>query len=85
MATVEIFDFPDELHRGLILRATKRGHSLEAEVRDILTAAVLDGGRVKLGTMLHKISRELGLTAEDLAVFDDIRDDTPATAQRFLE
>jgi hypothetical protein len=36
-----------------------------------------------LGTILQNIGREAGLTAEDLAIFDEVRDHSPARAVRF--
>ena len=39
MATLNIRDLPDEVHRRLRMRAAEHGRSMEAEARAILTAA----------------------------------------------
>jgi plasmid stability protein len=83
MAMLTVRKLPDEIHRGLAARAEKKGHSMESEVREILYNAVLGAERVKLGTVLQEISQEAGLTAEDLKIFETIRDQTPARAVRF--
>jgi hypothetical protein len=38
---------------------------------------------IGLGTILQNIGREAGLTAEDIAIFDEVRDYSPARAVRF--
>jgi hypothetical protein len=38
---------------------------------------------IGLGTILQNIGREAGLTAEDVAIFDEVRDYSPARAVRF--
>ena len=45
-------NLPDEVHRALRIRAAQHGHSMEAEAREILAAAVAPEGRVKLGSLL---------------------------------
>ena len=77
MPVMTIRNLPEEIHRALRVRAATRGHSMEAEVRQILTAAVAPEGRVKLGSLLADIGREAGLTDEEFAVFDEMRDKTP--------
>ena len=49
MAMLTVRNITDEVHRALRVRAAQRGHSMEAEVRDILESAVSPQGRVKLG------------------------------------
>lgn len=41
MARLNIRNLPDEVHRSLRVRAARAGKSMEAEAREILTAAVL--------------------------------------------
>ena len=36
MAMLTVRNIPDGVHRALRARATRRGHSMEAEVREIL-------------------------------------------------
>lgn len=82
MATVNVRNLPDAVHRALRVRAAHHGRSTEAEIRFILEEATRPAGRVKLGSLLTSIAREGGgLTATEAAVFD--RDKTPAEPMRF--
>jgi plasmid stability protein len=83
MAMLTIRNLPDEVHRALRLRAARNGRSTEGEVREILAAAVKPRERVRMGDALASMGRELGLTDEDLAVLDGVRDRTPATPPTF--
>ncbi|MGP4693912.1 FitA-like ribbon-helix-helix domain-containing protein, partial [Agrobacterium cavarae] len=47
MVAVTIRNLSDETHRALRARASYHGRSTEAEIRDILEAAVRPSGRVK--------------------------------------
>ncbi|TNC15888.1 plasmid stabilization protein [Methylobacterium terricola] len=67
----------EEAHRALKVRAAQHGRSTEAEMRDILEAAVRPAQRVRLGTLLASIGREADLTEEDVGRFDRIRDRRP--------
>jgi plasmid stability protein len=40
MAILTLRKLPDEIHRALRVRAARHGHSIEAEVREILARAV---------------------------------------------
>lgn len=84
MASVTIRNLPDEVHRALRVRAAHHGRSTEAEIRDILETAARPPERVKLGSLLASIAREAGgLTDEEVAIFDSVRDKTPAEPMRF--
>jgi plasmid stability protein len=83
MAMLTVRKVPDEVHRALVVRAERNGRSMETEVREILAGAVLGAERVKLGSVLQEISQEVGLTAEDLMIFEAVRDRTPARAVSF--
>ncbi|MDO5057546.1 MAG: plasmid stabilization protein [Lautropia sp.] len=83
MAILTIRNVPDDVHRALRVRAARHGRSTEAEVREILAAAVKPGKRVRVGDALSDIGRKIGLTNEDLTVFDRVRDRTPAQPLRF--
>lgn len=52
-------------------------------MRDILESAVKPPGRVMLGSMLAEIGRKLKLTEEEFAIFESVRDKTPARAASF--
>ena len=83
MAVLTVRNLPDEVHRALRVRAAQRGRSTEAEVREILADAVKPEKRVQLGDALAALGREIGLRNEDFAVFDQVRDKTPAEPPRF--
>ena len=78
MPTITVRNVPDEVHRALRVRAATHGRSTEAEIRAILETAVKPEGRIKLGTLLADIGRELG--GIDLKIE---RDKTPAEPLRF--
>lgn len=83
MAILTVRNVPDEVHRALRLRAAQHGRSTESEVREILANAVKPEQRVRLGDALAALGREVGLTDEDFAVLDQVRDKTPAEPMRF--
>jgi plasmid stability protein len=83
MAILTVRNVPDEVHRALRVRAARHGRSTEAEVREILAAAVKPEKRVRVGDSLAAIGRKLGLTNEDFAVFESVRDKTPAKPLSF--
>ena len=78
MASVTVRNLPDETHRALRVRAAMLGLSTEAEIRAILENAVRPDGRIKLGSLLAEIGREVG--GVDLEIE---RDRTPAEPVRF--
>ncbi|MCB1718119.1 MAG: plasmid stabilization protein [Candidatus Competibacteraceae bacterium] len=78
MAMLTVRNLPDEVHRALRIRAAQHGHSMEAEAREILAAAVAPEGRVKLGSLLADIGRQARLTDDEFGVFEQVRDKTPA-------
>jgi len=78
MASVTVRNLPDETHRALRVRAATHGRSTEAEIRAILESAVRPEGRIKLGTLLSEIGREVG--GIDLEIE---RDRTPAEPVSF--
>src|SRR6218665_3585139 len=84
MANVHVRNLPDAVHRALRVRAAHHGRSTEAEIRDILEMATGPPVRVKLGSLLDSIAREAGgLTDEEHALFESVRDGTPAEPMRF--
>lgn len=78
MASVTVRNLPDETHRALRVRAATHGRSTEAEIRAILENAVHPEGRIKLGSLLAEIGREVG--GIDLGIE---RDKTPAEPMSF--
>ncbi|WP_051000081.1 FitA-like ribbon-helix-helix domain-containing protein [Sinorhizobium fredii] len=73
----------DEVHRALRVRAAIHGPLIEAEVRDILGRAFIPKQRVCMGDALAEVGRRLGLTNDDFAVFDGVRDKAPPEPMRF--
>ena len=82
MPAVTIRNLSDETHRALRVRAAHHGRSTEAEIRDILEAAVRPSQRVKLGSLLVDIGREADLSESDVEVLQE-RDKTPAEPMTF--
>ncbi|MBF6134091.1 plasmid stabilization protein [Nocardia otitidiscaviarum] len=82
MKNVTIRNLSDEVHRAIRQRAAIHGRSVEAEMRAILAEAVQPPERIKLGSMLAEIGRELALTDEEHALLDN-RDRTPAEPLEF--
>lgn len=80
MAMLTVRNLPDEVHRALRIRAAEHGRSMEAEARVILESAVAPRDRVKLGSLLAEVGRRATLTDEEAAVFDEVRDKSPARA-----
>ena len=58
MAMLTVRNISDEVHRTLCARAAQHGHSMEAEVREILESVVSPAGLVKLGSLLADMGRQ---------------------------
>jgi plasmid stability protein len=82
MPAVTIRNLSDETHRALRVRAAHHGRSTEAEIRDILEAAVRPSQRVKLGSLLASIGREAELSDSDVEALQE-RDKTRAEPMTF--
>ena len=83
MPAVTIRNLPEATHRALKLRAAQHGRSTEAEIRDILEAAVRPADRLRLGSVLAEMSRKVGLTNADVEALEKGRDQRPAEPLRF--
>ncbi len=83
MAILTVRNVPDDVHRALRVRAAQHGRSTEAEVREILASVVKPEKRVRMGEALAAIGRKIGLTNEDFAVLESVRDKTPAKPTNF--
>jgi antitoxin FitA len=75
MSTITVRNLPEETHRALRARAALAGRSTEAEVRAILEAVARPDSRVKLGSLLAKIGRDVG--GVDLTVVRDASNPDP--------
>jgi len=83
MVSITVRNVPDEVHRAIRVQAAKHGRSTEAEIRSLLEVAAKPENRVGLGTKLYELGRKIGLTDEDVALFESIRDRTPAQPMVF--
>lgn len=83
MGMMTIRSIPDEVHNALKARAKQNHRSAEAEVRAILEEATRPENRFKMGDALANLSRKAGLTNEDVAALEQVRDQTPAEPMRF--
>ena len=83
MPSITVGKVPEDVHGAVGVRAARHGRSAEAEVRAILENAVKPERRVRLGDALASLGRKVGLTDEDFAVFEKVRDKTPAKPPRF--
>ena len=77
MAMLTVRNITDEVHRALRVRAAQRGHSMEAEVREILEAAVHPQARVKLGSLLADVGRRAKLSDDEFAALAQVRSQDP--------
>ncbi len=83
MAAVTIRNLSDETHQALRARAAYHGRSTEAEIREILEAAVRPSGRVKLGSLLAAIGHEAKMSKSDVEALQQQRDLTPEVPMTF--
>jgi len=83
MAVLTVRNVPDDVHRALRVRAAQHGRSTEAEVREILTAAVKPENRVRVGDALAAIGRKIGLTDEEVTILKSVRDRMSAELPKF--
>lgn len=82
MKNVTIRNLPDAVHRAIHQRAAAHGRSAEAEMRAIITAVVLPPERIKLGSLLAGIGRDVELTDEEHAALT-ARDRSPVEPLEF--
>jgi len=78
MSSITVRNLPAETHRALRVRAAMAGRSTEAEVRAILESIARPEGRIKLGSLLAEIGRQV--EGFDLEVE---RDKSPAEPMSF--
>ena len=70
MAMLTVRNLPDDVHRALRLLAAENGVSTEAAVRNLLTAAVKPASRLLLGDAMAALSREAGVTRQDIEALE---------------
>jgi plasmid stability protein len=83
MAMLTVRNLPEQVHRALRVRAAQHSRSMEAEVREILEAAISPQGRVKLGSLLADMGRQAKLSDAEFDVFEHVRDKTPSRPVSF--
>lgn len=83
MPALNIRNIPDEIHRGLKALAARHGRSAEAEVRELIAAAVKPEGRLRMGEAMAAIWQPLNVTDEERAIIDGARDRAPAKPMSF--
>ena len=83
MPVLTIRGVPDEVHRALRLRAASNGHSMEAEVRDILKITLKQDVSVQMGEALASLGQRIGLTDDDFRAIEAVRENAPAEPVAF--
>ena len=83
MGMLTVRNLPDSVHRALRVQAAQHGRSTEAEVREILAAAVKPETRLRMGDALVAFARQVGLTNQDVEALQQAKDVTPAEPMRF--
>ncbi|MEN5162415.1 FitA-like ribbon-helix-helix domain-containing protein [Achromobacter kerstersii] len=69
MPTLTIRNLSEDVLRALRIRAEQHGRTIEAEVRAILKEATRSEKRIKLGSLLARIGRQVNLTDEEALLF----------------
>ena len=64
MASITVRNLPDEIHRALRVRAAQNGRSTEAEIREILEAAVKPKDRLMIGSELAAFGDKYNLDVD---------------------
>ena len=83
MASITVRNVPNDVHRAPHVLAAQHGRSAEAEIRDFLERAVKPAKRVRLGDALAALGRKVGVTDEDIAAIDQMRDKSLAKPMKF--
>ncbi len=60
MPNLTVRNLSEEVHRALRTRAARHGRSTEAEIRVILEETVRPPKRLKIGSEIRRIGREVG-------------------------
>ena len=71
MPNLTVRNLSEETHRALRVRAARHGRSTEAEVRIILEENVLPPKRLKIGSEIQRIAREVG--GPQIGKIDDLK------------
>jgi antitoxin FitA len=83
MPALTVRNLPEDVHRALKALAAKNGNSTEAQVREILAAAVKPKEGQRVGEALWNLGRAIGLTDAETVELEANRDRSPATPMSF--
>ncbi|MFN3230299.1 MAG: FitA-like ribbon-helix-helix domain-containing protein [Asticcacaulis sp.] len=85
MPAITVRNIPEAVHQALKQRAARHGRSTEAEIRDILAAAVVprEGKGTGIGSALFALGRRHGLDAEDGTALDLEHSKVPTSPMTF--
>ncbi|NWO09107.1 plasmid stabilization protein [Chromohalobacter salexigens] len=83
MGMMSVRNIPEEVHNALKARAKLHNRSAEAEVRAILEEVTRPETRLHMGDALADVSRQAGLTNEDVTILEQVHNKTPAEPLRF--
>ncbi|QEA38272.1 plasmid stabilization protein [Pistricoccus aurantiacus] len=83
MGMMTVRNIPDDVHSAIKARARRHNRSAEAEVRAILEEATQSERSIPMGDALAELGRKVGLTNEDFAVLEQMRDNTAAEPVSF--
>jgi antitoxin FitA len=73
MAMPTICNVTDEVHRALCMRAAQHGHSMQAEVRQILESAANPEARVRRGSLLADMVKRARPSDKEFSVYEQVR------------
>ena len=83
MGMMTVRNIPDDVHSAIKARARRHNRSAEAEVRAILEEATQSERSIPMWDALAELGRKVGLTNEDFAVLEQMRDNTAAEPVSF--
>jgi len=81
MPNLTIRNLPEETHRAIKTRAQRHGRSTEAEIREILKAAAMPEGRVRIGDELAALGAAFG--GIEIDTLDTRRSKRPMRVAKF--
>jgi plasmid stability protein/predicted nucleic acid-binding protein len=85
MPAVTIRNLSEETHRALKVRAAEHNRSAEAEMRAVLEDAVRPANRLRLGTALANMTRNIELTNADVETLEPAPRKTAALRMILLD
>ena len=83
MGMMTVRNIPDDVHSAIKARARRHNRSAEAEVRAILEEATQSERSIPMGDALAELGRKVGLTNEDFAVLEQVRNNAAAEPVSF--